>query len=281
MKNLFGIMQGRLLPKYLGRYQAHPVNYWQDEFSIASNFGFDCIEFIFDYNEADKNPLMSKSGLEKIMSVSRESNILIKSVCADYFMLSPIYVKEKSTKTHNLNILEKLVHNSYSLGVKDIIIPLVDSSSILNNKSKKYEAKTFLQDIIEKIKNMKINLCLETDLPPTQFYDFVKSINRPQIKINYDTGNSASLGYNFKEEFEIFGNLVTNIHIKDRKFNDGPVELGKGDFNFKSFFNYLSNKKFNGIFIMQAFRGEDGPSSLKLQLEYIKNCIKNNYIKDR
>ena len=25
-----GIMQGRLLPKYKGQFQAHPKNYWQD-----------------------------------------------------------------------------------------------------------------------------------------------------------------------------------------------------------------------------------------------------------
>ena len=268
MKNLFGIMQGRLLPKYLGRYQAHPVNYWQDEFPIASNFGFDCIEFILDFNDIDKNPLMSKSGLEKIISLSKKNNILIKSVCADYFMTSPIYIRKKSVKELNLRTLTKLVNNSYFLGVKDIIIPLVDSSSILNNSSKKYEARIFLQEIIEKINNLKINLCLETDLPPIQFYEFVKSIDRPQIKINYDTGNSASLGYHFKEEFEIYGNLITNIHLKDRKFNEGSIELGKGDFDFKNFFLYLSKKGFNGIFIMQAFRGEDGPSSLEFQLEY-------------
>ena len=45
-ENYFGVMQGRLLPKYKGRYQAHPVNYWQDEFRIANEIGLDCIEFI-------------------------------------------------------------------------------------------------------------------------------------------------------------------------------------------------------------------------------------------
>ena len=30
--NQVGVMQGRLLPKYKGRYQAHPKDTWQDEF---------------------------------------------------------------------------------------------------------------------------------------------------------------------------------------------------------------------------------------------------------
>ena len=54
LKNKFGIMQGRLLPKYQDRYQAHPVGYWQKEFKLAKNMDLDCIEFIFDYNLAEK-----------------------------------------------------------------------------------------------------------------------------------------------------------------------------------------------------------------------------------
>ena len=51
LKNNTGIMQGRLLPKYQGNYQAHPVGNWQQEFKIANQLGLDCIEFIFDYHE--------------------------------------------------------------------------------------------------------------------------------------------------------------------------------------------------------------------------------------
>ena len=65
MKNPIGVMQGRLLPKYKGRYQAHPVGYWQDEFPKAAELGLDCIEFILDYNDAEQNPLMTQEGSKK------------------------------------------------------------------------------------------------------------------------------------------------------------------------------------------------------------------------
>ena len=278
MKNLFGIMQGRLLPKYLGNYQSHPVDYWKDEFYLASSFGFDCIEFILDFDEVNKNPLMSESGLENILRHSKKHNILIKSVCADYFMVSPIFIKEITIKRQNFKTLKKLIRNSKIIGVKDIIIPLVDTSSVLNNNSNKNAAKHFLQEIIDDFDNLDINICLETDLPPKEFHDYVISINRPQIRINYDTGNSASLGYNFYDEFESYGNLITNIHIKDRKFGQGSIQIGLGDCDFKNFFQYLSIKKFNGIFIMQAYRDDDGPSSLKPQYEYIRKCMNEYYI---
>ena len=43
------------------------------------------------------------------------------------------------------------------------------------------------------------------------------------VKVNYDTGNSASLGYDIKEEFAEYGNLISDIHIKDRLVNAGSV----------------------------------------------------------
>ena len=89
-------------------------------------------------------------------------------------------------------------------------------------------------------------------MPPRDFYEFVNSINKPQIKINYDTGNSASLGYNFVEELDLYGHLVTNIHIKDRRFKGGSVKLGSGDCNFENF-KYLSTRNFDGIFILRGF----------------------------
>ena len=65
MKNPIGVMQGRLLPKYKGRYQAHPVGYWQDEFPKAAELGLDCIEFILDYNDAEQNPLDDSGGVQR------------------------------------------------------------------------------------------------------------------------------------------------------------------------------------------------------------------------
>ena len=71
-KFFFGIMQGRLLPKYNNNFQAHPVGYWQDEFSIASKYGFDGIEFILDYDKFDLNPLLSKAGQDLILKLSKK-----------------------------------------------------------------------------------------------------------------------------------------------------------------------------------------------------------------
>jgi hypothetical protein len=62
VQNFIGLMQGRLLPKYHGRFQAHPIGYWQEEFPKAAALGLDFIEFILDLEGADQNPLIRPDG---------------------------------------------------------------------------------------------------------------------------------------------------------------------------------------------------------------------------
>ena len=93
IKNNIGVMQGRLLPKYKNRFQAFPVDSWNKEFKIAKTLKLKNIEFIFDYDTYRKNPLFTSYGIKKIKCLARNTSVDIKSICADYFMESPIFLK--------------------------------------------------------------------------------------------------------------------------------------------------------------------------------------------
>ena len=132
MNNDIGVMQGRLLPKYKGRYQAHPLGYWQDEFYIAKDLGLDCIEFILDYENAELNPLIKEGGIDEIINVTKQTRVGVKSICADYFMDAPIHSEDIEISNSSQKILEKLLDNAFKLEVKNIVIPCVDQSSLTN-----------------------------------------------------------------------------------------------------------------------------------------------------
>ena len=74
-----------------GRYQAHPIGYWKDEFIIAKEIGLDSIEFILDYNDYMKNPLMSRNGIKEILKIIEQSGVKVRSICADFFMEAPLH----------------------------------------------------------------------------------------------------------------------------------------------------------------------------------------------
>jgi L-ribulose-5-phosphate 3-epimerase len=261
-------MQGRLLPKYKGRYQAHPLGYWQDEFLKASELGLDCIEFILDFNDVNLNPLIYKNGLAEIKSLVNQTGVEVKTICADYFMEAPLHSKNIDTAKFSKNILINLLNQSAELGLTDIVIPCVDQSS-LDTSEAKNRFISMLMQVIEIAELNKVNLSLETDLPPKPFLKLIKSFDSNIVTVNYDIGNSAALGFDPIEEIETYGDRITDIHIKDRVLGGSSVVLGDGDANFKIFFTKLKDVNYQGPFIMQAYRDEEGVEIFKHQLEWI------------
>jgi L-ribulose-5-phosphate 3-epimerase len=270
MANKFGIMQGRLLPKFNNRYQAHPIGYWQDEFILAKKLNLDLIEFIFDYNDYELNPLMSLSGIESIQKIISETGVNVKTICADYFMEAPIHSAINSVSKKSLEVLKELIKNSSFLGVTDIILPCVDHSK-LTDSSEKERLITHLKNLNDSLNDYNVNISLETDLNPSEFVELIKSVNSPFVKINYDTGNSASLGFNLSEEFNTYGEFISDIHIKDRLLNGGSVFFGEGDANFDLFFKELKKLKYNGPIIFQLYRDDEGCEIFKKQFELFQS----------
>ena len=168
MKNPIGVMQGRLLPKYKGRYQAHPVGYWQDEFPKAAELGLDCIEFILDYNDAEQNPLMTQEGCKEIQAVCERTGVKVSSVCADYFMEAPLHSEDNQKAERSFEVLQKLLEAATKLEVRDIVIPCVDKSSITDMDKRELFGKR-IREILPDFENTGVNLALETDLDPISF----------------------------------------------------------------------------------------------------------------
>ena len=266
MVNKIGIMQGRLLPKLKNRYQAHPLGYWQDEFFLAKKLNLDLIEFIFDYDDYELNPLMSISGIENIQRYINETGVNVKTVCADYFMEAPIHSKEEFVSKKSVEVLKKLIKNSSILGVTDIVLPCVDHSRLFDSSDTDRLIK-HLKSLNNFLEEYSINISLETDLNSLNFLDLIKAVNSPFVKINYDTGNSASLGYDLFEEFNTYGEYISDIHIKDRLLKGGSVFFGEGDVNFDLFFKELKKLKYNGPIIFQLYRDDEGVEVFKKQFE--------------
>lgn len=274
LENKIGIMQGRLLPKYQGRYQAHPVGYWQDEFIFANKLGLDCIEFILNYDECEKNPLLNPDGIKSIKKIEELSGVKVLSICADYFMQAPIHSNNFNVVDASIAILDRLISNASLLNVSDIIIPCVDKSSFKN----KNEIDNFINNIKPNVKSAEIagiNICLETDLAPKVFANMIDLIGSKNVMINYDIGNSAAQGYDSEEEFKSYGNKIKHIHVKDRLLGSASVSLGTGNANFPKIFRLLEKYDYQDTIIFETFRDNEGIEIFKKQYNWFKKKIDN------
>ena len=276
MQNKVGVMQGRLLPKHKGRFQAHPVGYWQNEFPLAAELGLDCIEFLFDYQDFEANPIWSDKGIREIQQITRRTDVEVLSICADFFMECPLHSSKQEEADFASSIMIRLLEQSNALGISDLIIPCVDQSSINHRKKLEFFQRK-IEELIPTALKHGVRLCLETDLPANSFANLLKVLDSSSVSVNYDTGNSFSLGYDFKEELAAYGKSITDLHIKDRTYGGGSVPLSEGGMDFEEFFSCFSKINFEGIMILQAYRDDEGLEIFTKQLRFIKETLSHHY----
>ena len=222
-----GIMQGRLSPPVDGKIQAFPLAHWAEEFPAAAAVGLSSIEWILE-SPLPTNPLWTDEGLARIQETIRKTNVRVDFVCADYFMESPLMRMSPDDLQRNQSVLMRTIDQAAALGAKGIEIPCVDASEI-RSRADEDELASAIEPCLVHAARRNIELGLETSLPPDRFRSLLERIGHPFLKANYDSGNSASLGYDPAEEIAAYGSWINNVHIKDRIRGGSTVPLGSGD----------------------------------------------------
>ena len=81
-----------------------------------------------------------------------------------------------------------------ALGVTRVVLPFVDASRI-DSDGELADVAAVLQRVVPVIQETGVELHLETSLSPVRFAQLLARVPHSMVKVNYDSGNSASLGY--------------------------------------------------------------------------------------
>ena len=247
------IMQGRLVPPEANRFQSFPREHWREEFFLAAESGLDGIEWIYDEFGEDVNPIATDDGIREMKDRSRKTGVGVFSVCADYFMDRPIVTAQGSDLVGIVNRLLWLLERCRLAGIERMVLPFVDQSRIITEED---EARIIdvLADILPVAEEHSVEVHLETSLAPVPFVRLLDRVPHHLVKVNYDSGNSSSLGYDPAEEFAAYGGRIGSVHIKDRVRGGGTVPLGTGDANLQMVFEELAKIGYCGDYVLQVAR---------------------------
>jgi hexulose-6-phosphate isomerase len=158
------------------------------------------------------------------------------------------------------------------IGSQILVIPLVDNSSLKNISDTK-AVKDFFINLIPELDKANVTVAFESDLNPKKFLEFINEFEKKYFGINYDLGNSASLGFDSAEEFMAYGSRIINVHVKDRKLNGITVPLGEGDADFLGIFRLLQKENYEGNLILQTARSKEG-KDIEVLVRY-KNLVED------
>ena len=182
----------------------------------------------------------------------------------------------KNYKNNISKDLKKIIIVSGKLKIKYIVVPLVDNGSIKNKNHLKL-LRIGLKEVYKFQKLYGVTILFESDFKPKQLNKFIRMFDKRYYGINYDTGNSASLGYDIEEEFKQYHKFIKNIHIKDRFYHGKTVRLGEGDVNFKKLYKLLKKYNYKNNLILQCARSKTNQhmNEIKINLKFLKSKIFN------
>ncbi len=191
-------------------------------------------------------------------------------------MFKPLFGKTKKKTTQ---VALKLLEVCHELGIPRLALSLEDNSALLNKTHVK-EAINSLKIITKKAKKYGLIVSLETSLSVINIKNLLKKVDSKILKINFDLGNSCSLGEDTPQAILELNSLIHSIHIKDRNILFGTtVPFGKGDVDFNECFKSLKMINFKGDIVIQGARGKNHIRTAQNYLKFVKRLIKNNNLK--
>lgn len=258
-----GFMQGRLSALVDGKIQAFPWDEWREEFPRAKELGLTRMEWTIDQERLRENPLTTEQGQQDIVALSRENGIRIPSLTGDCFMQAPFWKVDALVHDALVADLDLLLAACSLIGIEFVVIPLVDNGKI-ERESESDTLKRVLLARCEQLARRNVKIVFESDLPPRELADFIAAFPAGTFGLNYDSGNSASLGYDSVEEIDAYAPRILNVHVKDRIRSGTTVPLGTGNGDLPKTIRLIERSGYKGQYILQTARAANGDHAAAL-----------------
>jgi hexulose-6-phosphate isomerase len=252
-----GFMQGRLSAMVDGKIQAFPWNEWREEFSRARELGLTRLEWTIDQDRLRENPLNTAAGQREILELSDRNGVKPSSLTGDCFMQAPFWKAEGETQKSLVADLDLVLASCSTLGIAFVVIPLVDNGRIESAA----QTGTLLRILLDRATSLSkqgVKIVFESDLPSAPLAEFIDQFPHEVFGINYDSGNSAALGYDSAEEIPAYAARILNVHVKDRLLGGTTVPLGTGATDLSKIIRLIEQSGYRGQYILQTARAAGG-----------------------
>lgn len=252
-----GFMQGRLSPMVDGKIQAFPWAHWTDEFAAASALRLPLMEWTLDHERLYDNPLMTAAGRAQIARLGSQHGVTVGSLTGDVFMQAPFWKTDGKERAQLLAEFDDILAACGAVGMDIVVVPLVDNGRLENESQR----QVLLAELIARettLRELGLRIVFESDFPPAGLAELIARFPAPTFGINYDTGNSAALGYDPGLEVPAYADRIVNVHIKDRVLGGTTVPLGAGAAKLPQTVKLIEASGYAGRYILQTARAADG-----------------------
>jgi L-ribulose-5-phosphate 3-epimerase len=266
--NPIAIMQGRLSPPSL-HIQAFPWRNWEQEFDLAAKLGFDGIEWLFDGDRWEENPIMSEAGVKAIRRRIDATDVQVFSVCGNYFMPHPFFRVTEDERKQSIDVFCRLIQQAAEIKASTILLPVLEVSELRTDGE-----RDLLLEAIEKPLQIaaenEICVGIETELSYQAYRALVEMHPHSNLGVYYDVGNATAAGHRAEIELKELAPHLLGVHVKDRRRAGPSVPLGEGDTNFQAIFTTLGRVNYRNHLVLETASGPDFLAQARRSLDFVR-----------
>lgn len=268
--NPIGIMQGRLSPRPEGRAQAFPAKTWRQEFTLARDCGFDCIEWLVTGEAVEANPLLDAHGPAEIRGAIEGSGVAVRSICADCFITSPFLRVSKADRCRATRRLEQIVTAAGALGAGVIVVPVIEGNEI-RNEADVVDLFDVMSAPLTLARRLGLHIALESDRRGAELAALIDRGGSASLGACVDLGNSVAAGNDLAADIRALGDKVFAVHVKDRARGGDSRMLGGGDVDFDGALVALADAGYSGPLILETPVGDNPAGHARANRAFLIN----------
>lgn len=254
---------------------------------IIKNAGFDATQLALTKAITGINKFSDIDDrlLERIR-IEFDKNELEISVYGCYIEPS---ILDKEKRLENVNIFKKSIENAKKLGVKIVGTETTDFPAFNNEQNRESSYLTLLDSVLRMVEtaekeNINIGIepvALHTLNTPELTKRLIEDVKSSYLKVIFDPVNlilpetAKNQDQIFKNCFELFGNEIEVVHIKDIIIQANEKQwcnIGRGILNYGMIFDWLKKNKPN----VSVLREGVNMNSYKEDLYAIENLVNKN-----
>lgn len=213
----------------------------------ASEYGLDGVEF--DVKPGEGGALEDRTVRREMLAEARTQGIAICSICAGVLNNVPLKSEKQAEE-----LLALAIETAVDLKVRTILVPFFGRGK-MNTPEEREQVAEVLRRLAPKAERAKVILGLENTLSAEENGRLLERTASRSVRVYYDVGNSAALGYDVPREIRMLGDRICQVHIKEPT----PARLGQGKVDLGACAKALEEIHYRGWFVLEMNVPENLP----------------------
>ena len=256
----------------------------------AADLGFDGVELVvpdgihrvdeaegmvldLDGIDVYEDDLWTPEGRGRMREAADEHGIVLPSVCPSYLNCRPGLRSEAEDEREAVaEDVAKLIEAAADLGSDTILVPFFYDAEI-DGEGDRERVVDAVADLAPVAEGAGVTLALETSLPAEEDRVMLDAIDSPAVGVYYDVGNSTWFGYDPAREFDLVGDSIASMHVKDSVGSSGDAMLGAGEVDFEGFAEALDALGYEGWFVLETVHRGDPVADAEANLGFLRETV--------